>query len=134
VKGNIDGALVEGVLEALPMEITIIDGDDRIIAWNERAPRLFARDEEIIGRDVRACHSKESNRMIDLMLSEMKAGSRDAYRFWYDHEIKGEGRTEKILIEYIAVRDGGGAYLGCIETMQRIDEIQNLKGERREPI
>ena len=134
MKGTIEGNMVEGILEALPMEITIIDRDDRIVAWNERAPRLFSRNEEIVGKDVRACHSEESNRMIDMMLSEMKAGSRDVYRFWYDHRMKDDGRTEKILIEYIALRDAGGTYIGCMETMQRIGDIQSLKGERREPV
>ena len=134
MKGTIEGNMVESLLEALPMEITIIDQADRIVAWNERAPRLFPRDEEIIGRDVRTCHSPESSRMIDMMLSEMKAGSRDLYRFWYDHEMKDEGLSEKILIEYIALRDSGGAYIGCMETMQRIGDIQGLKGERREPV
>ena len=134
MKGTIDRELVEGLLEALPMEITIIDRDDRILAWNEREPRLFPRDEEIIGRDVRACHSAGSNVMIDRMLSEMKAGSRDSFRFWYDHEFEDEGRKEKILIEYIALRDTGGEYIGCMEVMQPIGEIQGLEGERREPI
>ncbi len=134
MKGTIEENMVEGILEALPMEITILDRDDRIIAWNEREPRLFPRDDGIVGRDVRTCHTPESNEMIDLMLSEMKAGSRDLYRFWYDHRMKGEGRTEKILIEYIALRDSGGAYIGCMETMRRIGDIQGLKGERREPV
>lgn len=123
--------MIEGLLEALPMEITVIDSDDRIVAWNEREPRLFERKDEIIDRDVRSCHSDESNRMIDRMLSEMKAGRGDSYRFWYDHEIAGEGGTEKILIEYIAMRDPEGNYIGCMETMQRIDEILEIKGEKR---
>ncbi len=134
MKGKIDRELVEGLLEALPMEITVIDRDDRIIAWNEREPRLFQRDEEIIGRDVRTCHSAESNRMIDSMLSEMKTGSRDSFRFWYDHEMRDGGRKEKILIEYIALRDADGTYIGCMETMQMIGGIQGLEGERREPV
>ncbi len=134
MKGKIEGPLVAGVLEALPLEITVIDRDDKIVAWNEREPRLFSRDEEIIGRDVRTCHSAESNRMIDRMLSEMKAGSRESFRFWYDHEMKDDGRKEKILIEYIALRDGGGNYLGCMEIMQRISDIQSIEGERRELI
>ena len=123
--------MVEGLLEALPMEITVIDRDDRIVAWNEREPRLFERKEEIIGRDVRTCHSEQSNGMIDRMLSEMKAGKSDSFRFWYDHELKGETGTEKILIEYIALRDREGSYIGCMETMQRIGEISAIKGEKR---
>lgn len=131
VKGKIEGSLIEAVLEALPMEITVIDRDDRIIAWNECEPRLFERKAEIIGRDVRTCHSDGSNRLIDRMLSEMKTGKSDSFRFWYDHEMKAEERTEKLLIEYIALRDPEGTYVGCMETMQRIGEIQNMNGERR---
>ena len=131
VKGILDKTMVEGLLEALPLEITVIDRDDRIVAWNDREPRLFERKEEIIGRDVRTCHSDKSNEMIDSMLSRMKAGNRDSYRFWYDHEVEGGARTEKILIEYIALRDPEGNYLGCMETMQRIDGIREITGEKR---
>ena len=123
--------MVEALLEAIPMEITVIDSGDRIVAWNEREPRLFERKDEILNTDVRTCHNEESNRMIDEMLSEMKAGSRDSYRFWYDHAIEGGKRTEKILIEYIALRDPEGGYLGCMETMQRIDGIREITGEKR---
>lgn len=69
--------------------------------------------------------------MIDRMLSEMKAGTKDSFRFWYDHEMKDEGRTEKILIEYIALRDPEGIYIGCMEIMQPIGEILGMKGEKR---
>lgn len=131
MKGTLEETLIEGLMEALPMEITVIDREDRIVAWNEREPRLFERKEEILGMDVRTCHSEQSNRMIDRMLSEMKGGSDDSFRFWYDHEIEGETRTEKILIEYIALRDLEGNYIGCMETMQRIGEIQEMKGEKR---
>ena len=36
-----------------------------------------------------------------------------------------------ILIEYFAVRDGEGRYLGTLEVSQRIDSIRELKGEKR---
>ena len=42
----------------------------------------------------------------------------------------GDGR-HKILIEYYALRDPEGEYLGCLEATQDITEIQEIKGEKR---
>jgi hypothetical protein len=35
------------------------------------------------------------------------------------------------MIEYYALRDKDGKYLGCLEATQNITEIQALEGERR---
>jgi hypothetical protein len=59
----------------------------------------------------------------------MKKDERDKARFWIDLEI--EGKQEKILIEYYALRSDDGDYLGCAEVSSTITDIQQLKGEKR---
>ena len=59
----------------------------------------------------------------------MKTGTREKSRFWIDTTINGE--NQKILIEYYALRDKEGNYIGCLEATQNITEIQKIRGEKR---
>jgi len=121
--------ILEAIFETMPIEITILDEKDRIVGWNARRPRLFHRPAEVLGRDVRACHSEKSLGMLETMLREMKEGKRESARFWYDQAA--EGVKRKILIEYHALRDTSGRYLGCIEALQDVEPLRSLEGEKR---
>lgn len=61
----------------------------------------------------------------------MKAGTRDNASFWIDLPIGEGGEKEKFLIQYFALRDKTGHYLGRIECGQNIAKIQALSGENR---
>ncbi len=130
--GEIPREIMDAILETLPVEITILDENDRIIGWNNvRGGRIFERPARVLGQDVRACHSEKSLGAIDRMLREMRAGERDAARMWYE-EKPAEGRgTRTILIDYLALRDARGRYLGCIEALQNIEDLRGLTGEKR---
>lgn len=121
--------MCEAILETVPVELTVLDAADRIIGWNRDGARIFDRPARVIGQDIRSCHSEKSLGMVERMLREMKTGERDAARFWYEGDVAGERR--KLLVDYRAVRDRDGRYLGCIEALQDITEIVALTGERR---
>jgi len=127
--GNMTDRLLEALLETLPVEFSITDANDRVVAWNKHETRLFRRTEAVLGKDVRNCHPKKSLDMVEQILSEMKAGSRESAEFWLDMEIEGE--TEKVLIQYFALRDASGKFLGCLECSQKIGNIQLLAGQKR---
>jgi uncharacterized protein len=61
----------------------------------------------------------------------MKAGTRDKARFWIDLPIGPGGEKQKVMIEYYALRDPAGKYLGCLEASQNIGELQKIQGEKR---
>ena len=61
----------------------------------------------------------------------MKNGTRDKAQFWIDLSIDPGNEKQKILIEYYALRNSEGKYLGCLEVSQNITEIQKLTGEKR---
>jgi DUF438 domain-containing protein len=122
--------MLDAILETLPLEMTVLDEHDRVVWWNTRRPRAFERTDEILGRDVRLCHTEKSVAMIDVMLREMKAGERESARFWYNRIT--EGVLQKLVVEYIAIRDGGGRYLGCVETLQDVAPFRFIEGEKRE--
>ena len=42
-----------------------------------------------------------------------------------------DGKQEKVLIQYFALRDEKRAYLGCLEASQMIGHIQSLAGQKR---
>lgn len=126
--GKLDSAMLEALLETLPVEFSIVDANDKVVAWNRHETRLFKRPEAVLGRDVRNCHPQQSLSKVEQILNEMKAGKRDKARFWID---VGPQKDQKILIEYYALRDKEGKYLGCLEVTQNITEIQKLTGEKR---
>jgi hypothetical protein len=127
--GKLASPIVDAILETLPLEMTVIDENDRIVWWNTRRPRNFERADDILGRDVRSCHSEKSVGMIDRLLREMKTGERESARFWYNRID--EGVPRKLVVEYIAIRDESGRYLGCVETLQDVAPFRYLEGERK---
>jgi len=127
--GIISREIADAILETISLEMTVIDENDRIVWWNSRRSRIFARPEKVLGTDVRACHSEKSLGTIDTLLREMKSGKRESARMWYD-ETAG-GVTRKLLIEYLALRDESGRYLGCVETLQDVAPFRYLEGERK---
>jgi PAS domain S-box-containing protein len=127
--GALSRDMLEAILETLPLEVTVLDANDRIVAWNTRRPRVFGRPAEVLGRDVRSCHSEKSIEMVERLLREMKAGTRETARFWYDETI--EGRAQKVVVDYFALRGEDGTYLGCVEALQSVEPLRALEGEER---
>ncbi len=122
---NIESGKLEAMLSALPVDFTFIDEDDRIRFFNKNGNRIFSRSREIIGKKVHDCHPERVLHMLQRVLDEMKAGSRDSAEFWMDRE------EMKVYIKFIAVRGGKGEYLGCLETSQDITDILKIRGERK---
>ena len=129
--GEMSPQVAEAVLETIPIEFSIVDAQDKVLAWNKHDTRLFKRPEAVLGRDVRDCHPKKSLDKVETILSEMRAGTRDKAQFWIDVSIGSDGPEQKILIEYFALRNKDGQYLGCLECTQNITDIQSLTGQKR---
>ena len=129
--GELDKTILDAILESIPIEFSVLNSEDNVLAWNKHETRIFKRPEAVIGRNVRNCHPEKSLDKVEKILSEMKNGKRDKARFWIDLPIGKDKKPNKVLIEYYALRDIDGNYLGCLEVSQNIDEIQNLKGEKR---
>ena len=129
--GKLPEEILEAMLETIPIEFSIVDVNDQVLAWNKHETRIFKRPEGVVGRNVRNCHPKKSLDKVETILSEMKTGSRDRAQFWIDLPIGDNGQKEKVLIEYYALRNADGEYLGCIECSQNISGIQALSGEKR---
>jgi len=128
--GSLDNKLLDIILESMPLEISILDKDDKVLGWNKHDTRIFKRPKSVVGKDVRHCHPEKSLSKVEQILKEMKQGSRDKARFWIDMKLD-DGNEHKIMIEYYALRDEEGSYMGCLEASQDITEIQSLQGQKR---
>jgi PAS domain S-box-containing protein len=129
--GKLPEEILQAVLETVPLEFSVIDGNEKVLAWNKHSTRIFKRPEAVVGRDVRNCHPKKSLAKVEQILQEMKAGKRDKARFYIDLPLGPNQEKQKVLIEYYALRDQHGKYLGCLEASQNIAELQKLSGEKR---
>jgi PAS domain S-box-containing protein len=129
--GKISEEELEAVLETLPFEFSILNKEDKVIAWNKHETRIFKRPEGAIGRNVRMCHPQKSLAKVEKIISEMKTGKRDKAEFWIDLPIGSKGEKHKILIRYFAIRNKDKKYLGCLEVSQDIHDIQKIQGEKR---
>ena len=123
--------MMKAVLETLPVELTIIDVNDEVVGWNRHDNRLFKRPLTSMGVNFRYCHPAESLSKVIQIVDEMKKGERDAARFWIDFKAGSDGKRHKVLIEFFALRNDQGDYLGCMECTQDVEEIRNLEGEKR---
>ena len=129
--GEIPKEVLEAMLETIPIEFSIVNKGDEVLAWNKHETRIFRRPKTVVGRNVRDCHPRKSLSKVETILHEMRAGTRDKARFWIDLPLGDNGEKQKVLIEYYALRSAAGEYLGCIECSQNISEIQSLPGEKR---
>ena len=129
--GELSKDTLEAIFETIPIEFSVLDKNDEVLAWNKHKTRIFKRPEGVVGRNVRKCHPKKSLDKVETILSEMKDGTRDKARFWIDLELPGFDEKQKVMIEYYALRDKNGEYIGCLEASQNISDIQKLTGEKR---
>jgi PAS domain S-box-containing protein len=117
--------IIDALLDALPVDITFVDGKDRVRYFNKEGKRIFARSRKIIGIKVQKCHPQKSIYVVNQILEDFRNNKQDSANFWID--LKGR----KIYIRYFAVRDREGKYLGCLEVTQDITDIQKIIGEKR---
>jgi len=129
--GKLSNKMLDTVIEMLPVEFSVLDANDKVLAWNRHDSRIFKRSKGVLGRDVRSCHPKKSLYKVERILNEMKEGTRDKAEFWIDISLGGSGEKRKISIQYFALRDEGGKYLGCLEVTQDVTHYRELRGEKR---
>ena len=122
---NLNREQLEGILEAIPVEISFVDENDLVRFWNKHETRIFKRPVSVVGKSAQNCHPKRSVDKVNQILSDFKSGKRNSAEFWIN---LGE---RKVYIRYFAVRDKAGKYLGTLEATQDITEIKRIEGEKR---
>ena len=123
--GRLSVSLLNNALKNLSVDISIVDPDDKVLYYSDSPDRIFPRSPGVIGRDVRNCHPQKSVAIVEKILNSFKSGEKKEARFW----IKLNGKF--IVIEYRALFDQHGEYLGTLEISQDVMDIRLLEGEKR---
>lgn len=116
---------IEHIFTHLPVDLTFVDKDGVVKFFSATKERIFARTRTIIGRKVENCHPPASVHIVEDLVKEFKAGTKDHEDFWL--EIGGK----YVYIRYFAVRDEQGNYMGTLEVTQDIKPLQAINGEKR---
>ncbi|MBN1519152.1 MAG: DUF438 domain-containing protein [Spirochaetales bacterium] len=123
--GSLSPEALAAIFAALPVDMTWVDADDTVRWYSDSPHRIFPRSPAIVGRDVRNCHPGASVGRVVAILDAFRSGARDHEAFW----ISMKGRF--ISIEYYALRDQDGSYLGTLEVSQDLTDKRALTGEKR---
>jgi len=123
--GSMTPAELAAILNTIPFDLTFVDRDDRVRYFTQGRERIFSRSRAILGREVQYCHPPGSVHVVQRILDDFRSGTHDRAAFW----ITMKGRF--IHIEYFALRDPKGEYLGCLEVSQDLTEKRALQGEQR---
>jgi uncharacterized protein len=123
--GNLTKQQLDTLLNTLPVEITFIDENDTVCFFNKPEKVIFVRSKGVIGRKVQNCHPAASLGTVNQILESFKTGKKNVAEFWIDMSDR------KIYIRFLAVRDTAGKYLGTMEVVQDVTEVQKLQGEKR---
>ncbi len=113
------------VLNTLPVDITFVDKNDKVKYFSQGKERIFDRNRSILNRDVKMCHPPSSVHIVDQILNDFKSGKENRAPFWIQMGDK------FIHIEYFAVRNENGDYLGTLEMSQNLASLRALEGEQR---
>ncbi len=124
--GNLSRNQLIAVFDSLPVDLTLVDRDDRVVFFSDPPHRIFPRTASVIGRRVQNCHPPESVSIVEEILGCFRAGSKKSA----DFSIKLGNRF--ILIQYFALYDVEG-YAGTLEVSQDITEIRTMEAEKRIP-
>jgi hypothetical protein len=123
--GSLSAKELKSLLDMVPLDITFVDADDTVRYFSQGKDRIFTRSRAIIGRKVQQCHPPASVAAVQKILDDFRSGAQNNAAFWINHK----GRF--IHIEYLALRDDKGAYLGTMEVSQDLTEKKKLEGEQR---
>ncbi len=113
------------ILNRLPVDMTFVDRNDKVKYFSQSEERIFQRSRAILNRDVRHCHPPASAHIVDRIVEDFKSGKASRAPFW----INAGGKL--IYIEYFALRNDKGEYLGTLEVSHNVTPYRELEGEQR---
>ena len=112
--GHLTLAQLTAMLNTLPLEITFVDADNINRYFNE-GPKVFKRPSMAIDREVFTCHPPKIEPMVRSIIEDLRSGRRDQVPMWL------EKNGHATLVNYIAVRDSDGNYVGTVEVVQDME-------------
>ena len=123
--GNFTVEELLAILNTLPIDMTFVDRNDKVKYFSQGKERIFQRNRAILNRDVRHCHPPASAHIVDKIIEDFKSGREDQAPFWINSGDK------MIHINYFALRNDKGEYLGTLEVSHDVSGYRKLEGDQR---
>ena len=111
--GHMTPEQILAVLNTIPMEISFVD-EGNINRFFNSGEKLFKRPDMAVGRKVSDCHPPKYEVMVRQIIDSFRSGRQDHVDVWMNK------CGEPVLVKYMAVKGGGGRYLGTLECVQRM--------------
>lgn len=123
--GGLTGIQLNMMLKVLPLDISFIDENDRVLYYSQGKERMFPRSPGIIGRTVQNCHPPKSAHIVQKIVDSFRNKEKDEAEFYFTMN----GRF--LHIRYFPLYDENGVYRGVIEAGQDITDVRALEGEQK---
>jgi uncharacterized protein len=123
--GTLSGHQLVQIFSNLPVDITLVDAQDRVVFFNTPKHRIFPRNTAVIGQQVENCHPPKSIAVVRRILDSFRRRERTSAEFSL------QVGDAYVLITYIALYTEDGSYDGVLEVLQDITEIRTKAGEHR---
>ena len=123
--GSLPLDVLDRILKSLPVDVSFVDANDKVMYYSDSPHRVFPRSPGIIGRSVQNCHPHKSVAVVEKILESFKRKEKDKADFW----IEMGGRF--IVISYKPIYDDAGTYLGTLEMSWDATDVRGLTGQRR---
>ncbi|MDO5715560.1 MAG: PAS domain-containing protein [Tissierellia bacterium] len=108
----------------LPVDISYVDENEIVKFYSDTDHRVFPRSKNVIGRDVKNCHPRNSVHLVEEIIDKFRSGEENSVEFWINKP------NLFIYIYYVAVRDEEGNFRGVLEMMQDCTHIRSLTDSR----
>ena len=111
---------VQQIFSTIPFEIDLIDSTDHFAWYSDKPNREHVRNVASLGETVQECHPPFAVPTVMKIINSFRNGEKDVVTrpLW----MKGH----RSLIQYYALRDVDGHYLGTIEFTGSVEYILNL--------
>lgn len=112
------------IYQHMPVDLSFVDEHEVVKFYTDTKHRIFPRSKNVIGRDVKNCHPRNSVHIVEEIIEKFRSGEQSEAEFWIN-------KPEVFLyIKYIAVRDEEGRFRGVLEMMQDCTHIRSLEGSQ----
>jgi hypothetical protein len=116
---------LQAILNTLPIDITFVNKEEKVRYFSQGNERIFQRNRAILNRDVKMCHPPSSVHVVEKILDDFREGKEQSAPFWI------QLKDRFIHIEYFALKNEKGEFLGTLEVSQDLTDKRKLQGEQR---
>lgn len=111
---------VQQIFSTIPFEIDLIDSTDHFAWFSDKPNREHVRNVASLGETVQECHPPLAVPAVMKIINSFRTGEKDVVTrpLWMN--------GHRSLIQYYALRDVNGHYLGTIEFTGSVEYILNL--------